>query len=109
MTSPHTFLISLIYTPLTSKFTQEIVHSYGTEFLISHEIGPLLEEIDKNECLKDGIVYIDDFFGNFMAGKLMANLPSETLQDVEVLFIRLIKLGGYTGKDLFSAPISWLG
>ena len=24
-TSPHTFLISLIYTPLTSKFTQEIV------------------------------------------------------------------------------------
>ena len=35
-----------------------------------------------------------------MAGKLMANLPSETLQDVEVLFIRLIKLGGYTGKGL---------
>ena len=52
-------------------------------------------EVIKIECIKDGLVYIDDFFGNFMAGKLMANLPSETMEDVEVLFIRLIKLGGY--------------
>ena len=52
-------------------------------------------EVINIECIKDGLVYIDDFFGNFMAGKLMANLPSETMEDVEVLFIRLIKLGGY--------------
>ena len=52
-------------------------------------------EVINIEWIKDGLVYIDDFFGNFMAGKLMANLPSETMEDVEVLFIRLIKLGGY--------------
>ena len=98
---PLMFSISLIYMRLMLKYTQEsfdFMKSMFVMVIFDHKpIGPYLQLVRvETECIKDGIVYIDDFFGNFMAGKLMANLPSETMEDVEVLFIRLIKLGGYT-------------
>ena len=101
-TLPRMFSISSICTPLMSKYTQEIVHCYSFQSyncriaLTWRSIGVISRSFHLNERIKDGIVYIDDFFGNFMAGKLMANLPTKTMEDVEVLFIRLIKLGGYT-------------
>ena len=94
---PHMFSISLIYMLPTSKYIQESIDFSNLDSLCSFW-GHLRSScwwFIKIEWKKDGLVYIDDFFGNFMAGKLMANLPSETMEDVEVLFIRLIKLGGY--------------